>query len=177
MACFRLKINELHVPSCLAGTSSEHSLLMTWGSVFKGTHWTPYTITAGSKCHTELVTRNGFRFADHTCKVVHLTAPRSQARSLPTVRIGNTLLPVEDSTKFLGLWWDSYLAFIKHNSVLKTEVPRGSKPHLSGRSLEVGRGQRHTSDAVLGHCSLQAGLWLHCAWNNEHQSVTTGQRA
>ena len=125
----------------------------------------------------ESVTRNGFRFAAHTCKVVHLTAPWSQARSLPTVRIGNTLLPVEDSTKFLGLWWDSYLAFIKHNSVLKTEVPRGPKPHLSGRSLEVGRGQRHTSDAVLGHCSLQAGLWLHCAWHNEHQSATTGQRA
>ena len=30
-------------------------------------------------------------------------------------------LPVEESTKFLGLWWDSYLSFKKHISVLKTQ--------------------------------------------------------
>ena len=35
--------------------------------------------------------------------------------------IGNTLLPVEKSTKFLGLWWDSHLSFKKHISVLKTQ--------------------------------------------------------
>ena len=39
----------------------------------------------------------------------------------PIVRIGNTLLPVEESTKFLGLWWDSHLSFKKHISVLKTQ--------------------------------------------------------
>ena len=32
-----------------------------------------------------------------------------------------TLLPVEESTKFLGLWWDSHLSFQKHISVLKTQ--------------------------------------------------------
>ena len=32
-----------------------------------------------------------------------------------------TLLPVEESTKFLGLWWDSHLSFKKHISVLKTQ--------------------------------------------------------
>ena len=44
----------------------------------------------------------------------------------PTVRIGNTLLPVEESSKFPGLWRDShlsfkkqYLSFKKHISVLK----------------------------------------------------------
>ena len=40
-------------------------------------------------------------------------------RDLP-LWIGNTLLPVEESTKFLGLWWDSRLSFKKHISVLKT---------------------------------------------------------
>ena len=38
----------------------------------------------------------------------------------PTVRIGNTPLPVK-STKFLGLWWDSHLSFKKHISVLKVQ--------------------------------------------------------
>ena len=68
----------------------------------------------------EWATRNGFRFAAHKCKVVHFTAPRSRAQKPPIVRIGNTILPVE-STKFLGLWWDSHLSFKKHISVLKTQ--------------------------------------------------------
>ena len=63
----------------------------------------------------------GFRFAAHKCKVIHFTAPRSRAQRPPIVRIGNTLLPVEESTKFLGLWWDSHLSFKKHISVLKTQ--------------------------------------------------------
>ena len=32
-----------------------------------------------------------------------------------------TLLPVEVSTKFLGLWWDSHLSFKQHISVLKSK--------------------------------------------------------
>ena len=48
-------------------------------------------------------------------------APRSRAQRPPIVRIGNTLLPVEESTKFLGLWWHSQLSFKKHISVLKTQ--------------------------------------------------------
>ena len=43
------------------------------------------------------------------------------AQRTPIVRIGNTLLPVEESTKFLGLWWDSHLSFKKHISVLLTQ--------------------------------------------------------
>ena len=54
-------------------------------------------------------------------KVIHFTAPRFRAQRPPIVRIGNTLLPVEESTKFLGLWWDSDLSFKKHISVLKTQ--------------------------------------------------------
>ena len=37
------------------------------------------------------------------------------------MRIGNTPLPVEESTKFLGLRWDSHLSFMIHISVLKTQ--------------------------------------------------------
>ena len=45
----------------------------------------------------------------------------SRDSETPTVRIGNTPQPVEESTKFLGLWWDSHLSFKKHTSVLKTQ--------------------------------------------------------
>ena len=69
----------------------------------------------------EWATRNGFRFAARKCKVVHFTAPRHKAKRPPTITIGDTLLPVEESTKFLGLWWDSHLSFKKHISVLKTQ--------------------------------------------------------
>ena len=66
-------------------------------------------------------TRNGFRFAAHKCKVIHFTAPQVRIQRLPIVRIGNTPLPVEESTKFLGLWWDSHLSFKKHISMLKAQ--------------------------------------------------------
>ena len=62
----------------------------------------------------------GLIHAAHKCKVVHFTAPRHKAARPPTITIGDTLLPVEESTKFLGLWWDSHLSFKKHISVLKT---------------------------------------------------------
>ena len=40
------------------------------------------------------------------------------------------------------------------------------------------RGQRHTFDAVPGHCTLQAGLRLHCVWHIiEYQFTTTGQHS
>ena len=49
------------------------------------------------------------------------TAPRSRSSRTPIVKIGIPLLQVEESTKFLGLWWDSHLSFKKHISVLKTQ--------------------------------------------------------
>ena len=52
---------------------------------------------------------------------MHFTAPRHKATRPPTITIGDTLLPVEESTKFLGLWWDSHLSFKQHISVLKTQ--------------------------------------------------------
>ena len=69
----------------------------------------------------EWATRNGFKFAAQKCKVIHFTPPRSRVHRPPAIRIGNTFLPVEESTKFLGLWWDSRLSFKKHISVLKTQ--------------------------------------------------------
>ena len=70
----------------------------------------------------EWATRIGFRFAAYKCKVVHFTAPQHKAtRPPPTITIGDTLLPVEESTKLFGLWWDSHLASKKHISVLKTQ--------------------------------------------------------
>ena len=104
----------------------------------------------------EWATRNGFKFASQRCKVINFTAPRSRVQRPLATKIGNIFLPMEDLTKFLGLWWDPRLSFKKHISVLKTTVPGGSEPYPSGRSLEVGSGQRHTFDAVLGHCMLQA---------------------
>ena len=69
----------------------------------------------------EWATRNGFRFAVHTCKVVHFTAPRYKAQRPPTIRISDTLLSVGESTKFPGRWWDSHLSFKEHISALKTQ--------------------------------------------------------
>ena len=48
----------------------------------------------------------------------------------------------------------------------------------SGHIIEVWRGQRHTLAAVPGHCTLQAGLQLHCLWHNiEYRFKTTGQHS
>ena len=37
------------------------------------------------------------------------------------ITIGDTFLPFQESTKFLGLWWDSHISFKKQISVLKTQ--------------------------------------------------------
>ena len=48
----------------------------------------------------------------------------------------------------------------------------------SGHLLEMGRGQRHTLDAVPCHCSFQVWLWLHCVWHSiKHQPTTTRQHS
>ena len=57
----------------------------------------------------------------HLQQAVNAIQEWARAQKPPIVRIGNTFLPVEESTKFLGLWWDSHLSFKKHISVLKTQ--------------------------------------------------------
>ena len=66
-------------------------------------------------------TRNGLKFAAPKCKVIHFTVPRSKVQKPSVIRIVDTFLPVEESTKFFGLWLDSPLSFKKHISVLKTQ--------------------------------------------------------
>ena len=97
---------------------------------------------------------NGLRFAVHKCKVIHFYCTRSKVPRPPAIRIGDTFLPVEDSTKFLGLWLDSHFSFKKRISVLKAQCREALNLLLSGCALEVGRGLRHTPDTVPGHYSL-----------------------
>ena len=78
--------------------------------------------------------------------------------------------------KFLGLWWDSHLSFKKHISVLKTQCKEALNLIRVVAHLKWG-GETDTSDAVPGHCSLQAALWLHyCVLHSvKHRFTTTGQ--
>ena len=121
----------------------------------------------------EWATRNYFRFAANKSIVMYFTAPRSRTQKPPTARVSNTLLPVEESTKFLGLWWDSHILFKKHISVLKTQFKDALNLIRVVAHLKWGG---HTSNTVPGRCSLQAGPWLHFVWLSiKHWSTTTGQ--
>ena len=121
MTCFGLKINEL--PSCIAMDIFKALFVDDLAICFRGRSLDTIErhLQQAVNAIQEWATRNGFRFAAHKCKVVHFRTPRSRVQRPPNVRIGNTLLPVEGSTKFLGLWWDSHLSFKKHIRVLKTQ--------------------------------------------------------
>ena len=102
VTCSGLKINEL--PSCIARDIFRALFVDDLSICFRGRSLdTIETFEASSKFHARMGD-NGFRFAAHKCKVIHFTAPRVRIQRPPTVRIGNTPLPVEESTKFLGLW-------------------------------------------------------------------------
>ena len=121
VTCFGLKINEL--PSCIAKDIFKALFVDDLAICFRGRSLDTIErhLQQAVNAIEEWATRNGLRFAAHKCNVIHFTAPRSRAQRSPIVRIGNTLLPVEESTKFLGLWWDSHHSFKKHISVLKTQ--------------------------------------------------------
>ena len=91
------------------------------GSLFSwalpGHHWD--TFTAGSKCHTGMGDKEWHPVCGPQVQSRAFHCTRFGVQRPPTVRIGKTLLPVEESTKFLGLWWDSHLSFKKHISVLQ----------------------------------------------------------
>ena len=154
MKCFGVKINEL--PSYISRDIFRALFVDDLVICFRGRSLDTIErhLQQAGNAMQEWATKNRFRFAAHKCKVVYFTAPRSRAQRPSTVRIGKTILPVE-STKFLRLWWDSHLSFKKHTSVLKTQGKEALNLIRVGRSLEVGRGQRHTSDVVSGHCSFQ----------------------
>ena len=121
VTCFGLKINEL--PSCIARDIFRALFVDDPSICFRGRSLDTIErhLQQAVNSIQEWATRNGFRFAAHKCKVIHFTAPRVRIQRPPTARIGNTPLPVEELTKFLGLWWDSHLSFKKHISVLKAQ--------------------------------------------------------
>ena len=177
VTCFGLKINEL--PSCIAKDIFKALFVDGLAICFRGRSLDTIArhLQQAVNAIQEWATKNGFRFAAHKCKVVHFTAPRSRAQRPSIVRIGNTLLPVEESTKFLGLWWDSHLSFKKHISVLKTQCKEALNLIRVVAHLKWG-GERDTLDAVPCHCSFQVWLWLHCVWHSiKHQPTTTGQHS
>ena len=127
----------------------------------------------------EWATRNGFKFTARKCKVIHFTAPRSRVHRPPAIRIGNTFLPVEESTKFLGLWWDSHLSFKKHISVLKTQCREGLNLIRVVAHLKWG-GDRDTL-LMMYRAIVRSKLDYGCivyGWHSiEDQFTTTGQHS
>ena len=121
VSCFGLKINEL--PSRIARDIFRALFVDDLAVCFGGRSLDTIEIHLQQAVNAiqEWATGNGFRFTAHKCKVVHFTAPRTRVQRPPNVKIGNAPLPVEESTKFLGLWWDSHLSFKKHIRALKTE--------------------------------------------------------
>ena len=121
VTCFGLKINEL--PCGIAKYIFRALFVDDLAICFRGRSLDTIErhLQQAVNVIQEWATRNDFRFAANKCKVIHFTAPRSKVPRPPAIRIGDTFLSVEDSTKFLGLWWDSHLSFKKHISVLKTK--------------------------------------------------------
>ena len=121
VTCFGLKIYEL--PSCIARDIFRALFVDDLSICFRGRSLDTIErhLQQAVNAIQEWATRNGFEFAAHKCKVVHFTALRSKVQRLPNMRVGNTPLPVEESTKFLRLWWDPRHSFKKHISVLKTQ--------------------------------------------------------
>ena len=178
VTCFGLKINEL--PTCIARDIFRVLFVDDLAICFCGRSLNTIErhLQQAVNAIQEWATRNGFRFAAHKCKVVHFTAPRSRTQRPPTVRVGNTLLSVEESTKFLGLWWDSHISFKKHISVIKTQCKDALNLIRVVAHLKWG-GDRDTLLMLYRsrHTSmLQAGIRLHCLWLSiKHWSTTTGQ--
>ena len=124
----------------------------------------------------EWATRNGFRFAAHKCKVVHFTAPRYKAQRPPNN---------QDQWHTPASWGINKIPWAvvgfapllqRAHQCTKDSVQGGSQSHPSCCTLEVGRGQRHTADAVPDHCSFQARLWMYCVWHSiQYQFRTTWQ--
>ena len=120
VTCFGLKINEL--PSLIATDIFRALFVDDLAICFRGRSLDTIErhLQQAVNAIQDWATRNRFRFTAHKCKVVHFTAPDTKPRD-PTIRISDTLLPVEESTKFLELCWDSHLSFKEHISALKTK--------------------------------------------------------
>ena len=120
VTCFRLKINEL--PSCIAKDIFKAVFVDDLAICFRGRSLDITDIYS----RQWMLYRNGRQgmvpgLQPTSAKLYISLHPGLGLKRPPIVRIGNTLQPVEESTKFLGLWWDSHLSFKKHISVLKSQ--------------------------------------------------------
>ena len=117
MTCFGLKINEL--PSRIAWDIFRALFVDDLAICFRGRSLD--TIEKHLQQAVNAIQEWATRNAAHKCKIIHFTAPKPRVQRPPVIKIGITFLPVEESTKFHGLWWDSSPSFKKHISVLKTQ--------------------------------------------------------
>ena len=83
VTCFGLKINEL--PSCIAKDIFKALFVDDLAICFRGRSLDTIErhLQQAVNAIQEWATRNGFRFAAHKCKVLHVTAPRSRAQRPP----------------------------------------------------------------------------------------------
>ena len=85
-------------------------------------------------------------------------------------------LPVEETTKFHGLWGDSRFSFKKHIRAPKTKCKKAPNLIRGVADLDVGWGQTHPPGNVPGHCPVQARLRMYCVWHNtKYRSTPNGQ--
>ena len=170
MTCFGLKINEL--PTCIARDIFRALFVDDLAICFHGSylHTIKRHLQQAVNSIPEWTTNNDFRAAYIS---LH---PDSRFRG-PYYDVGNTLLPMAESKKFLGLCLDLHISFKKHICVLKTQYKKALNHIQLVTHLKWG-GDRRTSDAVPCHFSLQARLQLHCVWQSvEYQPTTTGQHS
>ena len=168
VTCFGLKINDLprHIPPDIFRALFVDDLAIC----FRGSslHAIERHLQHAVDAIQGWALQNGFKFAAHKCKILHFTAPRRKPERQPNIMIRHVALPVEETTKFLGLWWDSKLNFGKHITEQKKTEQRSYKSSESCRPYQVGRRPRHASHVVSSNCPLQVGLWMHCIWFGIH---------
>ena len=119
--------------------------------------------------------RNGqkwMHFSHHiSALVLHFTiAPQSNVERSPTIRLNDTLLPVEESTNFLGLWRDEHLSF-GDTSVCQEHSASVCK------CLQIWNGEwkeKHSWSCTWSLFTPQAGLWIH--YQHNCQPTTIGQQ-
>ena len=107
------------------------------------------------QCHTvhEWVTRNGFKFAAHKCKVIHFTAPRARIQRPPLSGLDKHLFQWRSQQSSLDCGGIRISPF-KNTSMCWRQCKDALNLIRVVTHLKWG-GNRNTSDAVLGHCSLQ----------------------
>ena len=174
--CFGLKMNEL--PSLIAKDIFRALFVDDLAICFRGRSLDTIErhLEQAVNAIQEWATRNEFKFAAHKYKVVHFTAPRykdqrppqNQDQWHPPAGWGINKIP-SAVVGFAPL-------LQRAHQCTKDAVQGGSQSHPNGCTLEEGRGQRHTADAVPDHCSFQAWLRMYCVWHSiQYQFTTTWQ--